>query len=655
MASVGPNVDHGRGRALVLAIWLAAVLAGLALTQTDHRFRIGFGSLVSNLEAARADRLVAAHFGAGEHETLLYCVRGVPLSNPVGGERGFQLDDTCEADVPLAGDDPVRQVDAGFLSATPRTLLLQGIDLARSIGADEQPASQPPSGRSAGALARDLRRAELWSLVFTAVALLLCYRSLPIALLALTAGGAIVAVTVGLLTLLARYTAIPFIAVSVASLLALALGADLASLTALTGHGGRGRPHRSAIAGCGGVGLVFGVFALLPAAGLRAMGMVAIIAAAVAFVGSWTLIPALHGAIRRIAPARATSGRQRGLIGRFARGSSAHPLLALALAALLLAVPAVAGVGLLRDPGTTLPLEESVAPETVRAQLAVDTQRLLTGTVEFVVDAPRGPETEQAVQRLLAALQGERVFAAPVFVQWSADGAIGVVTAFAPKGDATDALAAARRAERAAGGVTIAIGGPVMRGAQVDAILRTWSLRAGLGAAALALLVAVAVFGAPVLAAVLWSCSLLAGFAGLGVLRRVIDHGWALGPFRLTAQPALDPWTPLLLISLVIAISTSYVALMLGQRRAGARDESHGAAFVRVMTESPQLTSAASLSMIAIGFGFTATGVPGVQQVGVGLALALGLEATVIRGVVAPALLRAAGVRRRPCRRIDPR
>ena len=60
----------------MLIVWLAAAAAGLLLARGGDRFQTDVAALVANLEAARADRLVAAHFGGGENETLLYCVRG---------------------------------------------------------------------------------------------------------------------------------------------------------------------------------------------------------------------------------------------------------------------------------------------------------------------------------------------------------------------------------------------------------------------------------------------------------------------------------------------------------------------------------------------------------------------------------------------------
>ena len=624
--------------AFVVLVWLLAAAGGFATAHSGRPFSNDLSALVANLEAARAADLLDRHFGAGDHETELYCVRdSTAATSATAGQNGLLLDDACR---PSPGTDGVRQVDSGYLSATPRTLLLRGIDLARSV----QPANltvTTPATPSHHELERDLRRAELWSLLFTAVALLLCYRSVPVALLALASGGMIVSVTVGILTVVAGHTLVPFVAVSVASLIALALGADLASLTAVNGPGAGHTNHRSAIVGCCGVAASFGVFALFPPAGLRALALVTLIASLVALIGAWTLIPALFRLWSAVPRQRkAFQPPQRSLLRLSIRGSRRLPWVTAIGALLLLMLPAVAGFGVLRDPGSTLPPDLFGDRGTVRLQLANDTEHLLRGTVEWVIDAPRGDSSDAAISLLLHAVGQEPAFSAPVFVQWSADDQIAVVTAFAPDGEASTALAAARRAQTAAdeAEVPISIGGPVMLGAQVDAILQGWSLWGAAAAAAIALLVVIAGFGTPLLSLVLIGGAALSALAGLGLLTWLSDRGVKAGPFQLTASAQLDPWTPLIVTCLVIAISTSYAGLVLGQRRRhrGTDDEGFSAA----LADAPQLTSAASLSIIAIGIGFTASGIPAVQQVGAGLALALAIESTLVRGVLTPALLR---------------
>src|SRR5262249_49475663 len=158
----------------------------------------------------------------------------------------------------------------------------------------------------------------------------------------------------------------------------------LASLTAVAARGERRLIHRSAMVGCAGVAAVFGVFALFPPAGLRALALVSLVATIIAALGSWTLIPQLFALLARLSP-RGTDVRSphRSPLRGSIRVSRRHGWVAALLTLLLLLPSVVAGLGVLRDPGTTLPPETFTTPETVRMQLAADTERLLRGTVEF--------------------------------------------------------------------------------------------------------------------------------------------------------------------------------------------------------------------------------------------------------------------------------
>src|SRR4051794_1938089 len=113
-----------RRATIVFGLWLLASAGGLFVAHADRPFSNDLSSLVANLEAAHASRLTDEHLSGGEHESLLYCVRGTTSSTTTEvAPFGYSLDHTCDAPAALA--EGVRQVDSGFLSATPRILLLE--------------------------------------------------------------------------------------------------------------------------------------------------------------------------------------------------------------------------------------------------------------------------------------------------------------------------------------------------------------------------------------------------------------------------------------------------------------------------------------------------------------------------------------------------
>ena len=397
-----------------------------------------------------------------------------------------------------------REESTGFLSATPRTLILRGIDLARAQASGSDGPIQPEPATVDDRLARDLRRAELWSLVLTATALLLTYRSIPVAVATFAFGAIVVAVTWGVLTLAAQAISLPFVVVSVASLLALALGADLASLAYATWRSGGRSTGRAAAIACCGVLAAFLPLAVLPPSGLRAIVVGAATAAAVAYAGSRTAIPsAIHLVSRWVQPSGAGTAVHSGPIARAAGAAARAPLVTLVIVIALLLPLCVAGFGELRAPKSTVPVDPATTLTTIRTSLASDTERVLRGTIEFVIDEPRTPETIAAIAAMLDEIAQRPAFSAPVFVQWSVDGQVAVVTAFVTDERELSALQAAESVRDASPLLAphTVIGGPVMLGAQIDDILRAWSLWSSVAATLLAFLVLAIGFHALLLAA----------------------------------------------------------------------------------------------------------------------------------------------------------
>jgi len=264
------------------------------------------------------------------------------------------------------------------------------------------------------------------------------------------------------------------------------------------------------------------------------------------------------------------------------------------------------------------------------------------GTVEFVVDVPWSPSADIYVSSLVATIAAHPEFSAPIFVQWSSDNQIAVVTAFATESSSARALQSAQavvRAESSGAYERTFIGGPVMLGAQVDAILSAWSVWGVIGALCLAMVILTIGFRAPVMVAIMMLGTGISALAALGILAELVNRGISVGPFQIDAQSGLDPWAPLIVSCVVIATSTGYVSLVLGQQRKTEGSDSYSEAFARALSNAPQLTTAAAVSMIAIGLGFMTSGVSSLQQAGTGLAIALAIQATLVRAVLTPSML----------------
>jgi RND superfamily putative drug exporter len=641
--------------ALILLTWTIVATGSLWIVSSSGDFPTSVKALVSNLDAVHSDELIAAHFGVGQNETTLYCTTPgtAQRAAEVARKAGIvSLDEACSTTTGTTGaTETIRAVSRGYLSSTPRTLLLEGIDLAQSVKKTDATSAQANANPAPRIKPRasDLRRAELWSLSLTVLALLLCLRSIPAALLTFAFGSAIVAVTWGILALMSVSITVPFVIVSIASLLALALGADLASQAYIarmtSGHIAR----TTALVACAGVATAFLPLVLFPPNGLRALSLGAFVASSVALVGAFTLLPAVFALVGdRAFKSLPRDHEGRGPVPFAIRVSRQRPALFAVLALALLAPLSMSGFQQLRSPQSVLP--ESVATTTtnVSNQFAGDVERMTKGTIEFVVDVPWSPSADTYLSSLVATIAAHPEFSAPIFVQWSSDNQIAVVTAFATESSSASALRSARavvHAESSGAYERTFVGGPVMLGAQVDAILSAWSIWGAIGALIFAMVVLTIGFRAPVMVVIMMLGAGISSLAALGILARLVSGGISAGPFQIDAQSGLDPWAPLIVTCVVVATSTSYVSLVLGQQRESVHFENCSEAFARALSKAPQLTTAAAVSMIAIGLGFTTSGVSSLQQAGAGLAIALAIQATLVRAILTPASLELIGRR----------
>jgi uncharacterized membrane protein YdfJ with MMPL/SSD domain len=154
--------------------------------------------------------------------------------------------------------------------------------------------------------------------------------------------------------------------------------------------------------------------------------------------------------------------------------------------------------------------------------------------------------------------------------------------------------------------------------------------------------------------------NLLTIAAAFGILVRIFQDGRLEGLLAYTSQGALDASQMVLLFVLVFALSTDYGVFVLGRiKEAKERGAPARAAIVDGMAATgPLVTAAALLFCVAIG-AFATSKVVFIKEVGIGTALAVLIDATIVRALLLPALLALCGERAwwapRPLRRLHGR
>jgi len=138
-------------------------------------------------------------------------------------------------------------------------------------------------------------------------------------------------------------------------------------------------------------------------------------------------------------------------------------------------------------------------------------------------------------------------------------------------------------------------------------------------------------------------CNLLAVGASFGVLTAVFQWGWGLSLVGLSNPYGTVPiasYVPLLMFAVLFGMSTDYEVFLISQifQAHAAGEGSHDAVRTGVGT-SARVITAAALIMITVFASFILNGDPIIKEFGVGLSIAILLDATIVRMVIVPATM----------------
>ncbi|MFD4140033.1 MMPL family transporter [Streptomyces sp. NPDC058572] len=140
--------------------------------------------------------------------------------------------------------------------------------------------------------------------------------------------------------------------------------------------------------------------------------------------------------------------------------------------------------------------------------------------------------------------------------------------------------------------------------------------------------------------------NLLSVGAAYGILTAVFQHGWGASLIGAEGVGAIISWLPLFLFVILFGLSMDYHVFVVSRIREaklqgrGTREAiTHG-----VVTTAGVVTSAAVI-MVAVFAIFGTLSMQSMKQMGIGLAAAVLIDATVIRGVLLPAVMALLGER----------
>lgn len=161
---------------------------------------------------------------------------------------------------------------------------------------------------------------------------------------------------------------------------------------------------------------------------------------------------------------------------------------------------------------------------------------------------------------------------------------------------------------------------------------------------ALSFLVMLLSFGSPALAAATVVLNALSVTAAYGAMVLVFQNTWAEGILGFTSSGTIVAWLPTLMFVTLFGLSMDYHTFVTSRvREARAEGLSVRDAVVAGVGRSASVVTAAALVMVGVFSVFGTLSSLEMKQLGVGLAVAIALDATVVRGVLLPAVFTLLG------------
>jgi RND superfamily putative drug exporter len=379
------------------------------------------------------------------------------------------------------------------------------------------------------------------------------------------------------------------------------------------------------------LGLLFTGFAVFTS---MALGTIAVVAISV--VGSLTALPAMLALLGD----RVDSGRLP-LLGRRREGPGAWAKLARAVTARPVGalVVTVCVLGALAVPALDLKAAESGAAAFPAGHPALEARQALE---QAFPGAPASARLVVTGDADLAKLGEEavRITGGTGETTVSRGGDVGVVSVPMPD---LGAVAAERTVKRLraleAPGATVLVTGAAAQ--DVDFTDRLDAVTPIVIALVLALAFLLLAFTmrSPGLAAGVVALNLLSVGATYGVMVAIFQNEWAEPLLGFTSSGTIANWLPLFAFVILFGLSMDYTIVVLERIREGLRAglEPRVAAAEGVGATAGMVTSAA-LVMVVVFSTFATTSFLDTKQLGVGLAAAVLLDATIVRGVALPAV-----------------
>lgn len=519
---------------------------------------------------------------------------------------------------------------------------------------------------------KDLAKGEQIGLPVAIVILVVLLGALVAAGLPIIVGFVSIFIALGLSALVGRTTDLSFFVVNMIFMIGLAVGIDYALfiISRYREERARGKDKFEAIDVAGGtaskavlfsggtVVLALSGMFLVPELTFRSLGIGAVLVVVVAVAASLTLLPALLSIagdkidfprLRRnrtsAAPVDPHTVTYQGFWGRVTKRVMAHPVVALVLSVGILIAFALPLVDMNRGASGVSSLPTSTEAYAAYSLLERDFPAGMIAPVEIVVDGQiADPKVQQSIEALTVALGADSRFG-PVAVQQNEAGDLALVSvpltlepdspkAYTTITDLREQFVPAAFAEApaevlVAGQIAITQDGNALSEKYLPIVIAFV-----LSLSFVLLTIAFRSIVVPVKALIM---NLLSVGAAYGLIVLVFQKGYGADFLGFQTVSMIESWLPLFLFSILFGLSMDYHVFLLSRIRehydlTGNNKES--VAFG--LQSTAKLITGAALIMVVVFAGFAAGRLVMLQQVGFGLAVAILIDATIVRSILVP-------------------
>jgi putative drug exporter of the RND superfamily len=677
----------------VLALWGLAVVMALVLAATALHGLSSTGTVTGNPESARAAAAIAAAFPPTAAERRGQSSEAVVVSSDRYAARSPQFQAfVTHLIARLRATGTVSNVVTPPLVATSGRAVLLPIDVGTDAGIKPVVALVQSASLTAGfdvtvtgthtvgndfgiVSQSDLKHGELYfGLPAALVILVLVFGSLVAGLVPVLMAIVAIVVGLGVVALLSLAFSLSVFIVNMLSGMGLALGIDysLFVISRYREERARGAGEDAAIALAGATasravlfsGSTF-VVALLgmlivKASVMQSLAIGAVVVGVISVAAALTLLPALLGLLGdrvngvRIPVLGRNLGRSDAAEGRFwraiVRRVLRRPSLSLILAAGFMILVALPVLGLHIGASGVATLPDSTPSK--QGYLALQREFPVQSPYPVQIVAKGGNASVRgdlvALERRLAV--DPRFGAGRVQVSAAHDTAVLTVPV---RGDPVSgpAIRAVRDlrshvvpAALAGTGAQVLIGGVTQQNSEYFNAVTGPTPYVLAFVFGLSLVLLTVAFRSLAVAVVSILLNLLSVGAAYGLLTIVFLHGYAAGFFGFQHVPAIDAWVPLFLFSVLFGLSMDYQVFLMSRikERYDRGDSTRDAVEIGVSSTARIITGAA-LIIVVVFTGFARGQLVQFQEMGFGVAVALLLDATLIRSVVLPSTLALLG------------